>query len=139
MTHARIARWTFFVWVISMSGLPAMAQDGRDPTVAPTETSTTPALASPVVAEGMTVVMRDDKAYLVVGTRLYLPGDKVGTFSVERITETQVWLRDATKLIKVPRFAGIERKSLAPVPPCESAQSDQNTQTTVAPCEDTPP
>jgi hypothetical protein len=139
MTHTKMAWWTFFAWVISMSGLPVVAQDARDPTVAPAETSSATATASPVGAEGMTVLVRDDKTYLVVGTRLYAPGDKVGAFSVERITETQVWLRDTTKLIKVARFGGIERKSLPPKPQCEPAHPDQNTQTPVAPCEDTIP
>jgi hypothetical protein len=143
MIDTKMARWAFFAWAICVSGSPAVAQDARDPTVAPPETSSAPAsgsaFASPVGVEGMTVLMRDDKAYLVIGTRLYAPGDKVGAFSVDRITETQVWFRDATKLIKVPRFAGIERKSLPPEPQCEPASLDPNTPTTVAPCEDTPP
>ena len=139
MIYTKLAQRAIFAWAISISGLPAVAQDARDPTVAPPQNSSVTSTASLVGAEGMTVVMRDDKAYLVVGTRLYVPGDKVGAFSVERITETQVWLRDATKLVKVPRFAGIERKSLPPAPRCEAAPSDQNTQTSVAPCEDSPP
>ena len=139
MYNNKMARWAFYAWAISMSGLSAVAQDARDPTVAPPQNSSATSTASPVGVEGMTVVMRDDKAYLVVGTRLYVPGDKVGAFSVERITETQVWLRDATKLVKVPRFAGIERKSLPPALRCEAAPLDQNTQTSVAPCEDSPP
>jgi hypothetical protein len=139
MIDTKMARCTFLAWAISMIGLPAVAQGARDPTVAPPETSSATATATPVGVEGMTVMVRDDKPYLVVGTRLYGPGDKVGAFSVERITETQVWLRDATKLIKVPRFAGIERKSLPPEPQCEPTPPDPNTPTTVAPCEDTPP
>ena len=137
--HIRMAFSTIFAWAICLGGLSAMAQDGRDPMVAPPDPRSSATAASPVGAEGMTVMMRDDKAFLVVGTRLYAPGDKVGAFRVERITETQVWLRDDSKLIKVPRFAGIERKSLPAQPQCEPAPSDPNTQTTVAPCEDSPP
>lgn len=139
MTTTRVARSTICAWSIVLSGLTAVAQDARDPTVAPPETRAASAALAPVGAEGMTVVMRDDKAYLVVGTRLYLPGDKVGAFSVERITETQVWLRDATKLVKVPRFIGIERNSLAHKPQCATVESQQNVPAADLPCEDAQP
>lgn len=95
---------------------PASAQDGRDPTVAPTETGT--ALQSPTGVEGMTVLVRNNVPYLVVGTRLYAPGDKVGNLRVERISETEVWFHDGTTRTKVPRFAGIQRKVIATHPQC---------------------
>lgn len=138
--HIRRALSIIFTCAICLGSLPAVAQDGRDPTVAPADPRSAAAAAagSPVGAEGMTVMLRDGMAFLVVGTRWYAPGDKVGAFRVERITETQVWLRDDTKLIKVPRFAGIERKSLASVPQCEPGQSSENAPT-ATPCEDSPP
>ena len=136
--HIRMALSIIFACAICLGSLPAVAQDGRDPTVAPPDTSSATSSGSPVGAAGMTVMMRDGMAFLVVGTRWYAPGDKVGAFRVERITETQVWLRDDTKLIKVPRFSGIERKSLASVPQCEPAQSPENAPT-ATPCEDSPP
>jgi hypothetical protein len=107
----------------------------RDPTVAPAETGAPN--ASPAGAEGMTVLVRDDKPYLVVGARLYAPGDKVGNLRVERITEREIWFHDGSALIKAPRFAGIERKALATKPPC--AAPAKSAPTTVAPCEDTQP
>ncbi len=94
----------------------AAQEASRDPTVAPAENGVT--TASPAGVEGMTVLVRDDKTYLVVASRLYAPGDKVGNLRVERITEKEVWFHDGSALIKVPRFAGIERKSIIAKPLC---------------------
>ena len=115
----------------------AHAQDTtRDPTVAPGFTGmvTTP---SPAGVEGMTVMVRDDKPYLVVGTRQYAPGDKVGNLRLERITEKEVWFHDGSAVIKVQRFAGIERKALAAKPTC-AASANHHTPAD-ATCEDTQP
>jgi hypothetical protein len=68
--------------------------------------------------EGMTVLVRNNKPYLVVGTRLYAVGDKVGMMRVDRITESEVWLHDGRALLKVPRFAGIERTTVHAKPAC---------------------
>ena len=67
----------------------AHAEEGRDPTRAPTESSTGAggASASPWGGEGMTVLVRDGKPLLVVGTRLYAQGDKVGQARITRNTE----------------------------------------------------
>lgn len=100
------------------SALSATAQE-RDPTVPPGETAA--AAASPTGVEGMTVVVRDERPYLMVGARLYAPGDTVGNLRVERITEKEVWFHDGGALIKVPRFAGIERKTLAVVTSCHAS------------------
>jgi hypothetical protein len=85
----------------------------------------------------MTVLVRDDKPYLMVGARLYAPGDKVGSWRVERITERDIWFHDGSALIKVPRFAGIERKTIATPSTCPTPA--KRTPSTVAPCEDTQP
>ena len=116
--------------------LPLAAQEARDPTVAPAPTGTVG--PSPLGVEGMTVMVRDNKSYLVIGTRLYAPGDTVGTVRVERITETEVWFHDGKGIIKVPRFAGIERTTVIVNPPC-TAPLVPNPPPTVAPCEETPP
>jgi len=122
--------------VLLMGHWPAAAQDAsRDPTVAPSETGT--AIPSPAGVEGMTVLVREDKPYLMVGARLYAPGDKVGNLRIERITEKEIWFHDGSALIKVPRFAGIERKAIAAKPPCTA--SAKSPASTVAPCEDTQP
>ena len=108
----------------------------RDPTVAPGETA---GVASPATAgaEGMTVLIRDGKPFLVVGTRQYAPGDTVGTMRLQRITEKEVWFHDGRALIKVPRFAGIERKALAAKPPCSATAKSPSS--AVAECGHTQP
>lgn len=125
--------------VMALAGcLPATAQQTRDPTVPPVTTGVVADTAA-VGVEGMTVLVRDGRHYLVVGTRLYAPGDQVGAFKVDRISETEVWLRDASKLIKVPRYSGVVRKSLPPLPGCAPVSSESPTQTEATPCEDSPP
>ena len=113
-----------------LNALPLAAQEAaRDPTVAPGETGI--ANQSPAGLEGMTVLVRDGKPYLMVGARLYAPGDKVGNLRVERIAEKEVWFHDGTALIKVPRFAGIERKTIAARSQC--ARPSPNAETTAKP------
>ena len=107
----------------------AVAQDvARDPTVAPNSTGVTPGSAvSPAGVEGMTVFVRDGKPYLMVGARLYAPGDQVGNLRVQRITEKEVWFHDGSALIKVQRFAGIERNVVATRPLCTVQGTDAST------------
>jgi hypothetical protein len=109
----------------------AAQEASRDPTVAPTETGAT--TASPAGVEGMTVLIRDEKPYLVVASRLYAPGDKVGNLRVERISEKEVWFHDGSALIKVPRFAGIERKSIVAKPLCAAPVDRPHVKTTYKP------
>lgn len=104
-----------------LCALSGAAQDGRDPTVAPAESAAVG--ASPMGVEGMTVLVRDNKPYLVVGTRLYAVGDKVGAMRVDRITESEVWLHDGRAVTKVPRFTGIERRTVATKSACATAAS----------------
>jgi hypothetical protein len=96
----------------------AQAQSLRDPTIAPvTESSAASGsvqAAAPVQSGGMAVLVRQGVPYLVVGTRLYAKGQKVGQARIERITETEVWLREAGVLRKVPVFSGIQRQVSKP-------------------------
>ncbi len=129
--HSRSMAMAGVVLSVVLVGVPLAAQEARDPTVAPAETLVVGGRLVPKAVEGMSVLVRGDHSFLVVGTRLYGPGDTVGNLRVERITETEVWLHDGKALIKVPRFAGITRKSIAAKPLCGVASA--------APCEDTPP
>jgi hypothetical protein len=81
--------------------------------MAPAEAQTSEAAAppSPLGTDGISVIVRDGKSWLVVGTRLVAPGQKTGAWVLERITETEVWLRDGKQLRKLPRFAGIQRSN----------------------------
>lgn len=107
-------------WLLLLWTWPLAAQDGRDPTVAPGETGTVGS-ATPIGIEGMTVLVRDGKPFLVVGTRLYAVGDKVGMMRVDKITESEIWLHDGRSEIKVPRFAGVERTAVQTNPACAKA------------------
>ncbi len=109
-TYGAVLAWTAF----AMAGapVPAQAQDLRDPTTPPPAVSAAPGASAPSplgIEGGMSVIVRDGKAGLVVGTRVVQPGQKVGRWTLERITETEVWLRDGPSLRKVSRFNGIQR------------------------------
>jgi len=94
----------------------AQAQALRDPTVPPAGAG----LASPAldaksggVAPGaMTIIVRDGRPYLAVGTRLYAQGEKLGQARVERITETEVWLREGGVLRKMQQFPSVQRSTV---------------------------
>ena len=115
-------KWVF--WASAAVVLQAQAQDLRDPTLPPFITSAAPdasAQAPAGVDSGMSVIVRDGKPGLVVGTRVVYPGQKVGAWTLDRITETEVWLRDGATLRKVSRFSGIQRRDPALVPVCPAS------------------
>lgn len=87
---------------------PAMAGMGPDGSVA----------ADAPLGDGVAVVVRDGKSFLVSGTRLYGVGQKLGQFRIERISETEVWLRNGNDLRKLPRFAGVQRSASMPAEQC---------------------
>lgn len=117
--------------LLLMNTAPAAAQQARDPTLPPTETGV--ATPSTGGVEGMTVLIRDNKPYLMVGARLYAPGDTVGNLRVERIAEKEVWFHDGNALIKVPRFAGIERRSIVAKSACAAPVGRREVATTNRP------
>lgn len=117
MKYLRPMLTVLFVWGCAL----AHAQD-RDPTVAPADTpagSTVLPGAPGAVMQGSNVIVRDGRPHLVVGTRLVAVGQKVGDARLERITETEIWLREGKQLTKVPRFAGIQRSPARPVETCK--------------------
>jgi hypothetical protein len=102
--------------IVGLVAWPARAQEGRDPTRAPAEVLAMPdaaAVRTPWGTDGVAVVVRDGKPYLVSGTRLYGVGQQIGGFRIERIAETEVWLRSGNQMRKLPRFTGIQRKPFA--------------------------
>jgi hypothetical protein len=60
----------------------------------------------------MNVIVRDGRPYLVANTRLYAQGQKLGQARIERISETEVWLREGAVLRKIPQFVGIQRRTM---------------------------
>lgn len=145
--------FSVFGAVLLFLALGVQAQDLRDPTVPPSEGGSLGSNggAPSTGTEGLSVIVRDGKPYLVVGTRLVAPGQKTGQFKVERITETEVWLREGKELRKLPRFTGIQRSVAKPAPACvpavKKAKSGKaiktkpvsNTPPLVAPCEGSQP
>ena len=106
---------------VSLPGPAQAQQDMRDPTMPPPLAAAAPhapVSRSPLGLDGVSVIVRDGKPGLVVGTRLVLPGQKLGAWVLERITETEIWLRDGSQLRKVARFSGIERRDSAQVAVC---------------------
>ncbi|MDH4451478.1 MAG: hypothetical protein QE265_12960 [Rhodoferax sp.] len=110
----------------------------RDPTLPPAAVSAAPGASAPgapapaLAAQMHGVLVQDGQPRLVVGTRLYAVGQTVGTARLERITETEVWLREGKRLHKLPRFAGIQRRTHGPCPanvaPVKSAALCEDTQ-----------
>jgi hypothetical protein len=111
-------RSVFGLGLLSLFSLFAQGQALRDPTQPPpTETNAAPGTtsAAPSVQPGsMAIVVRQGVLYLVVGTRLYANGQKVGQARIERISETEVWLREAGVVRKVQVFGGIQRQASKP-------------------------
>jgi hypothetical protein len=102
--------------VLGLGAMHAPAQSLRDPTLAPAIPEASAGTAgSPVsgLEGGMAIVVRETKPYLVLGTRLYAQGQMLGQARIERITETEVWLREAGQLRRLAVFSGIERRNLS--------------------------
>jgi hypothetical protein len=101
---------------------PTQAQSLRDPTQPPPSLGLPNAPNSPnrsnalppLVPNGISLVVRQGKTYLVLGNRLYTTGQQIGAARIERITETEVWWREAGVLRKQAVFPGIERRAAAP-------------------------
>jgi len=105
--------WAKLALLFFFLSVQAGAQSLRDPTLPPAEAGLAgPApggkAISPALA-AMTIIVRDGRPYLAVGTRLYAQGELLGQARLERITETEVWLREGRVLRKVLQFPGIER------------------------------
>lgn len=108
------------VWIAgSLSALllgTAAAQSMRDPTLEPAApgVGTVAPGAETLELSSLSVIVVNGQARVIMGTRLYAPGQKLGQARIERITETEVWLREGAVLRKVPRYQGIERRSVPP-------------------------
>lgn len=129
----KYAAWAIALWGLALA-LPAQTLPQRDPTLPPASMVGTAAGddAAPSAGalllngSGANVVVRDGKPFLVVGSRLVAPGQTVESYRLERITETEIWLRDASGLTKVARFAGVQRQPSAAqcaVPPAKKVAS----------------
>lgn len=94
---------------------PSSAQALRDPTMPPLGGGGATAVAKPRAARNSwPVIVVNGQPRVAVGTRLYAEGQMVGAARVERITETEVWLREGRELRKVQIYPGVRRSSLPP-------------------------
>ena len=124
-TIARCLRWTCLAFSLAALWLPATrAQAQRDPTMAPASAgqpgvsgAVGDARAAVAEADPMTVIVRDGRSYLVVGTRLLAAGQKLGAARIERIGETEIWLREGGVLRKIQRYPGVRRVPATPIQP----------------------
>jgi hypothetical protein len=92
----------------------AFAQIPRDPTLPPVAAlPETPASSPSLVVDTfgpLSVMVRDGQSFVVRGTRLYARGQMLGAARIERIAETEIWLREGKQLHKVQLFSGINRR-----------------------------
>lgn len=106
-------------WLALLSCLPALAQSARDPTQPPAAWQQAgPAAAGSPGGSGpagaptpgrMSILVVDGRPHLIQGTRLFAVGQMLGQARIERITESEVWLREGGELRKIDNFAGIRR------------------------------
>lgn len=134
------------VLLVTSVWLVTGAQVLRDPTQAPPGALSgpdgAPASDFPFGDDGIAVVVRGGKPFLVSGTRLYGVGQTLGKFRIERISETEVWLRQGSDLRKIARYAGIQRRESRPVADCaavpkqppKSSPVTNSTSPKAAPC-----
>ncbi|WP_342617864.1 hypothetical protein [Rhodoferax sp. GW822-FHT02A01] len=110
MKTLNLARWLAVALALLATSLCAQQ---RDPTQPPPGFSDAPVAdkgkADLPVVDGAAIVTRNGKPFLVSGTRLYAAGQSIGPYKIERITETEIWLRQGKELRKIQRFNGIER------------------------------
>ena len=117
--------------LLALWAAPTQAQSLRDPTQPPpslglpnaSNSSNRSNALPPLVPNGISLVVRQGKTYLVLGNRLYTTGQQIGAARIERITETEVWWREAGVLRKQAVFPGIERRAAAPAEPAEATAS----------------
>jgi len=108
------------VWLVLLLAvaMPPSAQAQRDPTVPPLGGGDGSGPAKPRASHGAwPVVVVDGRVHIAVGTRLYAEGQMLGKAHIERITETEVWLREGRELRKVPLYTGVVRRSVPPAQP----------------------
>ena len=99
--------------LLAVAQFAGAAYAQRDPTVPPASALQPPALAVVRAAPQppLAVIVREGQPYVVVGTRLVGQGQMLGTARIERIDETEIWLREGQVLHKLARYSGIQRKA----------------------------
>lgn len=104
---------------LAMSAMVAQAQALRDPTlIPPAPASSTAAGAMGAIGgrePSLAVLVAHGKPYVMFDARLYAVGDKLGSARIERITESEIWLRDGKDIRKISLYPGVQRSPHVPV------------------------
>ncbi len=125
---------------VAVPGLGVTARDPMQvplaPAPAPAARSSTHGATFPALPverfDGPVSFMRvNGKPHLVVGTRLLGVGQMLGQERIERISETELWLREGQQTRKLALFQGVERRPNDAA--CVSAREGQT------PCQPTRP
>lgn len=113
-----LRQWLGGLVLLAVVG-PLSAQVVRDPTLPPGMGQGSGS-APRGTGSHWPVIIIDGKPHLVAGTRLYAEGQQLGTARIERITETEVWLREGGQLRKVSNFSAVRRRTVTETdaPPC---------------------
>lgn len=83
----------------------------RDPTQPPAALAAPGSVRNPLDSfRPQHLVIVGGERYLVWNGRRYRAGDIISGGQIERITETEVWLRGDNGLRKLPLFSGIEKR-----------------------------
>lgn len=94
------------------------AQSVRDPTQPPGSGGAGGGATTARSSQGRwPVIVVDGLPHVAVGTRLYAEGQMLGNARIERITETEVWLREGRELRKLALYPGVQRRNLPSTPP----------------------
>jgi len=113
----RCLLWSALCFGIATS---TFAQPLRDPTLAPAAagvaSSSGPQREEILKTGSISVLKRDGAHYLMIGTRLYGVGQRIGQVRVERTTETEIWLREGGQLQKIKVYSGVQRHAGVPPP-----------------------
>ena len=95
--------------VVAMSAFSATSL--RDPTQPPAVLAAPGSVRNPLDSfRPQHLVIEGGERYLVWNGRRYRAGDVISGGQIERITETEVWLRGSDGLRKLPLFSGIEKR-----------------------------
>jgi len=106
-------------WCLLLAVAPPLAaQPMRDPTVPPLGGGAGAGALKPRASRSSwPVIVVDGRPHVAVGTRLYAEGQMLGQARIERITETEVWLRAGRELRKVQNYPGVRRSSVPSAQP----------------------
>jgi hypothetical protein len=133
----RVLGWIMVISLFFAFNLVA-GQSLRDPTLPPQETarpeSASPGTSLGIEFDGMTTIVRNGRPHLVIGSQFYTQGDKIGEARIERITETEIWLREGDVLRKISKFPGIQRRAVTPLAATSDCVPSSKPSSTVAPC-----